>query len=57
VALGRERDAAIIFMGDLWLRVETCEAAAEDPIKASGHVRPHRKAGHMTASDQCSSRK
>ena len=28
-----------------------------EPIKASGHARPHRKAGHMTASDQCSSRK
>jgi hypothetical protein len=26
VALGRERDAAIIFMDDLWFRVETCEA-------------------------------
>jgi hypothetical protein len=28
VALGRERDAAIIFMDDLWFRVEACEAAA-----------------------------
>ena|ERR1039458_336482 len=28
-----------------------------EPIKASGlHVRPHRKAAHMTASDQCASR-
>ena len=28
VALGREREAAIIFMGDLRSRVETCVAAA-----------------------------
>jgi hypothetical protein len=28
VALGRERDAAIIFTDDLWSRVETCEGAA-----------------------------
>ena len=28
VALGRERDAAIVFMDDLWFRVEACEAAA-----------------------------
>jgi hypothetical protein len=25
VALGRERDAAIIFIDDLWFRVEACE--------------------------------
>ena len=29
VALGRERDPAIIFMDDLWFRVEACEAAAD----------------------------
>src|ERR1700724_3084209 len=28
-----------------------------ESIKASGHVGPRRKAGHMTASDRCSSRK
>src|ERR1700745_2863566 len=28
-----------------------------ESIKASGYVRPRRKAGHMTASDHCSSRK
>jgi hypothetical protein len=37
VAPGRERDAPIVVMDDLWFRVETCESVA---IAASGREWP-----------------
>jgi SAM domain (Sterile alpha motif) len=54
-ARDRCRPALYSIMSELIFKMTTI--APRKQIKASGHVRSHRKAGHMTASDQCSSRK
>ena len=48
----RNLTASVAFEPGQLIRPRSAES-----IKASGYVRPRRKAGHMTASDHCSSRK
>jgi hypothetical protein len=48
----RNLTASVAFEPGQLIRPRSAES-----IKTSGYVRPRRKAGHMTASDRCSSRK
>jgi hypothetical protein len=48
----RNLTASVAFEPGQLIRPRSAES-----IKASGYARPRRKAGHMTASDHCSSRK